>query len=141
MIVTSLIGINMNIKDIFIKKRPKDDNYYSELQSRTLKRLGELSGKIWTDFNAHDPGITISDYLNYALYDLHYRLQFPFEAYLFSAEDEKEYSEKGLLPRNELFTEYSREHDKEIPRKSIVTEEDYEHFILNTHKELIENVW
>ncbi|MEI3154042.1 MAG: hypothetical protein V8S95_02245 [Odoribacter sp.] len=40
---------------------------YVALQKDTIDRLQRLSGKVWTDFNAHDPGITILDVLNYAL--------------------------------------------------------------------------
>ena len=121
------------MKEQFLKKRKKEDNYYSLLQEKTLERLGELSGKVWTDFNVHDPGITISDYLNYALYDLNYRLQFPLENYLFQSEHERNYTEKGLFPRNTFFTEL--QHDKEIIRKSIVTEEDLEDLIFKRYAE------
>lgn len=119
------------MKEVFLKKRKKDDNYYSELQEITRKRLEELSGKVWTDFNIHDPGVTISDYLNYALYDLHYRFRFPLENYLFESAHEKNYAEKGLFPRIDLFTE--TENGKERFRKSIVTEEDYEELLLKKH--------
>lgn len=125
------------MKNLILKKRKKEDNYYSELQEKTLKRLGELSGKVWTDFNAHDPGITISDYLNYALYDLHYRLQFPFENYLFDSAHERNYSEKGLFPRHELFTEVDNG-GREVIRKSIVTEDDYEQLLFKRHVHQLE---
>lgn len=125
------------MKNLTLKKRKKEDNYYSELQEKTLKRLGELSGKVWTDFNVHDPGITISDYLNYALYDLYYRLQLPFENYLFDSVHERNYSGKGLFPRNELFTEMD-DTGKEAIRKSIVTEDDYEELLLKKHGDQLE---
>lgn len=121
------------MREVFLKKRKKDDNYYSELQDTTRKRLEELSGKVWTDFNIHDPGITISDYLNYALYDLHYRFRFPLENYLFDSTHENNYAEKGLFPRTDLFT--TTENSKEHARKSIVTEEDYEELLLKKHSD------
>ena len=43
------------------------------LRSEGLKHIGELSGKIWTDHNAHDPGVTILEVLCFALLDLGYR--------------------------------------------------------------------
>lgn len=121
------------MKEVFLKKRKKEDNYYSELQVATRKRLEELSGKVWTDFNIHDPGITISDYLNYALYDLHYRFRFPLENYLFDTAHEHNHAEKGLFPRTDLFT--ALENGKERVRKSIVTEEDYEELLLKKHSD------
>ncbi len=100
---------------MFLERREKDDNYYKELQETTLERLEQLCGKRWTDYNVHDPGITIADYFNYALFELRYRLDFPFESYLAEpGRKEVPFALKGLLPKEELFTE------------SIVTEQDYE---------------
>ncbi|MEL6852240.1 MAG: hypothetical protein AAFP92_27275, partial [Bacteroidota bacterium] len=49
------------------------------LRSEGLNHIGKLSGKIWTDFNVHDPGVTILEVLCYALMDLGYRTTLPFE--------------------------------------------------------------
>lgn len=48
----------------------------SYLKEVGLKRIGELSGNIWTDYNATDPGITILEVLCYAILDLGYRMTF-----------------------------------------------------------------
>ena len=120
-----------------LKKRKKDENYYSELQERTRLRLAELSGKVWTDFNVHDPGVTISDYLNYALYDLDYRLQFPFESYLFSSDQDKDFAQKGLFAREDIYVNISPETGREKVRKSIVTTEDYEELFLKEHADIL----
>ena len=47
------------------------------LRREGLKHIGNFSGKLWTDHNAHDPGITILEALCYALVDLGYRTQLP----------------------------------------------------------------
>ena len=52
----------------------KDFNY---LREEGLKYIQQLSGKLWTDHNLHDPGITILEVLCYALMDLGYRTGFP----------------------------------------------------------------
>lgn len=39
--------------------------------------LARLAASQWTDYNAHDPGITILEQLDYALSDLAYRASFP----------------------------------------------------------------
>lgn len=43
------------------------------LRTAGIAHLQRLSGKIWTDYNVHDPGITILDVLCFALTDLSYR--------------------------------------------------------------------
>ena len=52
---------------------------YDFLRRSGLDHIGQLSGKLWTDHNSHDPGITIMEVLCYALTDLGYRNQFPNE--------------------------------------------------------------
>jgi hypothetical protein len=42
-----------------------------------LELLGRLCGDQWSDFNSHDPGITILEQLCYAITDLAYRSNFP----------------------------------------------------------------
>jgi len=49
------------------------------LRAEGIRHLEELATHIWTDFNAHDPGITILEVLCYALTDLGYRVSFPLE--------------------------------------------------------------
>lgn len=102
---------------MFIKKRERTANFYQELQERTLDRLQELSGDVWTDFNIHDPGVTISDNMNYALFELQYKLELPFQAFI--GPDTADYVNKGILPGDFIFSQ------------SIVTPEDYEQLFLN----------
>ncbi|MDQ3112427.1 MAG: hypothetical protein M3R17_21300, partial [Bacteroidota bacterium] len=49
---------------------------YALLREEGLKHIQELAGKIWTDDNAHDPGITILEMLAYAITDLGYRTNY-----------------------------------------------------------------
>ena len=60
----------------------KNTGFPEYLDFDTLRRegigyLGKLSGKLWTDHNVHDPGITILEMLCYALLDLGYRTNLP----------------------------------------------------------------
>src|ERR1700687_3550597 len=50
---------------------------FDTLRADAIDYLGNLTGKIWTDYNLHDPGITIIEMLCYALLDLGYRSNFP----------------------------------------------------------------
>lgn len=60
---------------------PKDPNLppaedYRALRAEGLKAIEELGSRHWTDYNAHDPGITILEALTYALTELGYRIGF-----------------------------------------------------------------
>lgn len=54
---------------------PEED--YEALRAAGMARIRTLSGAIWTDHNASDPGITLLEALAYAVTDLGYRLGFP----------------------------------------------------------------
>jgi len=101
---------------------------YSYFQERTLKRIIELSGNVWTDYNAHDPGITIADVYNYALFDLYYRLDFPIENYL-SQNPQVDYAKLGFISKEQL------------KEQSIVTEVDYANLFSSHCEELVEECY
>ena len=50
---------------------------YDFLREEGIKLIQDLSGDVWTDYNVHDPGITILEALCYAITDLGYRLSYP----------------------------------------------------------------
>lgn len=104
---------------MFLERRDKDANYYALLQKRTLDMLQQLSGKVWTDFNTHDPGVTIADVFNYALYELNYIFQFPFESFLNIKQNgsRPDYLKKDLFGVKDIFGD------------SIITVSDYEKLI------------
>lgn len=61
---------------------------YDLLFSEGINFVQKYSGKIWTDYNYHDPGVTFLEYLTYALTDLGYRTNFPIEdLFLFGSDD------------------------------------------------------
>lgn len=49
---------------------------YALLREVGLSYVSKLSNSYWTDFNAHDPGVTILELLAYAITDLGYRTSF-----------------------------------------------------------------
>jgi hypothetical protein len=49
---------------------------YARLRDEGLSLLGRLAGTQWTDYNTHDPGITILEQLCYAITDLGYRIAY-----------------------------------------------------------------
>lgn len=46
------------------------------LRSIAIERISQLSGSIWNDYNATDPGITIIEALCFSILDLGYRMTF-----------------------------------------------------------------
>lgn len=48
---------------------------YKALRRQGLKHIEALASDLWTDYNVHDPGITIFELLCYAITDLGYRSQ------------------------------------------------------------------
>jgi|GEM_PF-1544170 len=54
----------------------KNSQDYNFLRSEGLAYIEKLGSKLWTDYNIHDPGITILELLCYAITDLGYRTDF-----------------------------------------------------------------
>jgi len=59
-------------------------NFY-EYRKTALRWIQLLSGKEWTDYNTHDPGITILEALCYTLTEIDYKLDFSIEEILVSS--------------------------------------------------------
>jgi hypothetical protein len=57
---------------------------FAALREAGIKYFEKMGTKLWTDFNLHDPGITILEVLCYAITDLGYRTNFPIEDILAS---------------------------------------------------------
>lgn len=80
---------------ITIKRQTDGQDLYSQLRDKALKDVQRMAGEVWTDYNAHDPGVTLLDIVNYALLEADYRLQFDWRDYLTSPTD-------GFLPEHHL---------------------------------------
>jgi hypothetical protein len=61
---------------------------YAFLRQAGIRHLERMAGQLWTDFNAHDPGITILEQLCYALTDLGYRIDYDLKDLLATGEAE-----------------------------------------------------
>lgn len=71
---------------------------YGALRAEGLRLLGRLGGQQWTDYNTHDPGITILEQLCYAITELAYRTNFPVPDLLAASQ------ELGLPGPSEILT-------------------------------------
>lgn len=49
---------------------------YELLRQEAISYIQTVAGKVWTDFNAHDPGVTILEVLCFAITDLGYRTSY-----------------------------------------------------------------
>ncbi|MFK7908689.1 MAG: hypothetical protein AB8B69_26410 [Chitinophagales bacterium] len=94
---------------------------YDSLRLEAIKRVQELSGKVWTDYNLHDPGITILEQLCYTLTDLGFRTEFKIEDILHTQishddDDHTFYTASEILPCHPLtINDYRRLIIDQIP--------------------------
>ena len=64
---------------------------YASLRAEGIRHLERMAGPSWTDFNTHDPGITILEQLCYALTDLGYRTGYDIKELLASDDGQDPY--------------------------------------------------
>lgn len=101
---------------------------YELLRTRGIELIQQFAGSNWSDFNLHDPGVTILEYLCYALTDIAYRTTFPITDILADR--------KGLIDRekNFFFTK------QDVLSSNPVTANDYRKLLIDSIPELC-NVW
>jgi hypothetical protein len=90
---------------ISIKRRKSTDSdtSFEALKSEAIKLVEQISGQVWTDYNLHDPGITILEQLNFAITDLIYRTEFPIEDYLTNEDGIIDFDHQALHTPIEVF--------------------------------------
>jgi hypothetical protein len=111
------------------------DNYSSKSQrfddlfQEGISFIQNLSGEKWTDYNYHDPGITILEQLCFAITDLGYKSNFSIEDLLMLGVDDFDFESKNLfIPPNKIFS------------SNPCTFNDYRRLIIDSIDE-INNVW
>jgi len=78
---------------------------YTLLRQLGMKYIEDLGSKFWTDYNVHDPGITLLELLCYAITDLGYRTSFDMKDLLAPAPGQKAEPEKqGFFTAREILT-------------------------------------
>lgn len=116
-------------KSITIKKdvATKDDLDFNFLKKEGIKHIEKLGSALWTDYNVHDPGITMLEMLCYAITDLSQRIEIPIESLLASQEDNFKKMHEQFLSAVEI-----------LPIRP-VSELDYRN--LFTHIKGVKNAW
>lgn len=101
---------------------------FAFLRQQGIDLMQQLTGETYTDYNLHDPGVTMLEALCYAITDLSYRTGFPI-ADLLADKD-------GNIPlqKNALFVR------EDILSSNPVTVNDFRKFILDSIDSL-HNVW
>ncbi|MCW3104345.1 MAG: hypothetical protein JWO09_2785 [Bacteroidetes bacterium] len=91
---------------ITISRTPPDfkSMRYDFLREEGLKHIQNLAGKVWTDYNLSDPGISILEVLSYVITDLGYRTSYPVKDIIAQDPDEPQvdirnfYTARQILP-------------------------------------------
>ncbi|MGV3604186.1 MAG: hypothetical protein ACO1N1_23390 [Dyadobacter fermentans] len=80
---------------------PSEDYFF--LRRKGMEYIEALGSKLWTDYNIHDPGITILELMCYAITDLGYRTGFDIKDFVAGALANGGH-EQGFFPANEILT-------------------------------------
>jgi len=104
-----------------------DDLSFDFLRKKGIEYIESLGSKFWTDYNTHDPGITILEVLCYAITDLGMRISLPISDLL---------SNKVADQFEDQFFKAS-----EILPNKTVTALDYRKIILDIDHLHIKNCW
>ncbi|NOQ72216.1 MAG: DUF1508 domain-containing protein [Crocinitomix sp.] len=73
---------------ISAKPSEKESKNFDLLREEGINYLQKVAGKIWTDYNLHDPGVTILEQLCYAINDIGYRANLDIKDLLAINEDD-----------------------------------------------------
>ncbi len=91
-------------KFIDYKKTDNKGLDFDFLREEGIHIIQKLTGAFWTDYNEHDPGVTILEQLCYALTEISYRTQFDIKDILYSEDksDQSFFKPDQVLPCNAL---------------------------------------
>ncbi|MCL1123739.1 hypothetical protein [Shewanella surugensis] len=101
---------------------------FDSLRQAGIAYAQSFSGEVWTDFNTHDPGVTILEQTCFALTELMYQTQFNVENYLVDHLDQLDLDRLALHSPQDIF-----------PARPC-TPTDYEAVILDAVEE-VDKVW
>ncbi len=111
------------------QKKPEwADLDFQRMRQEAIGYIEALAGETWTDYNTHDPGITLLEVLIYGLTDLGYRMELPIEDILtLKTEEETTKNQQFLTPAQALACEP-------------ISETDYRKLIIDCHEDIL-NAW
>lgn len=101
---------------------------FKTLQNEAIEGIQHLAGDLWTDYNTHDPGVTILENLIFAITDICYKLGFDVQDYLVDESGKLDHEHLGLYAPEKILT------------TNPVTIQDFRKVLFDQVDE-IENVW
>jgi hypothetical protein len=104
---------------------------FNFLRKQGISIIQELTGSFWTDFNLHDPGVTILEQLCYALTELSFRTDYDIEQLLFKdgKSDLPFYKPEDILTNNPLtVSDLRKKFLDEIPELKNIWFEPVQHY-------------
>lgn len=108
---------------------PSNSLDFDSLRKEAIKTTQDASGKKWTDYNIHDPGVTIIEQFSFVLTDIAYRTNIDIEQLLFHSGKETTSKQNALFPAADVFT------------PGALTEVDYRILFLDRFVDTITNCW
>lgn len=100
----------MAVAPIFIKRKEEGVSNtsisFDSLLQEGIELSQTLSGHDWTDYNIHDPGVTILEQLCYVLSDIAYRCDYPVIDYLAGGDDKVSFDALSLHLPKDIFTRH-----------------------------------
>jgi len=102
---------------------------FDGLRKEAIDATQHASGKRWTDYNIHDPGVTILEQFSFVLTDIAYRTNIGIEDLLFHDNNVNVEERNALFPAGEAFT------------PGALTIEDYRILFLDRFVDSISNCW
>ena len=111
------------------KKLPSSMDY-DFLRRKAISLTQQISGNKWTDYNVHDPGITILEQFCFALTDIAYRTNLDIETILFHEGD-----------REKIKTSHALFAPEQIFPTGPITLDDYRILFLDKFPNRISNCW
>jgi len=101
---------------------------FDALRKHGIELIQRMCGDVWTDFNLHDPGVTILEQLCYAITDLAYQTDFNITDLLAEKDGSINYEANSFFKKQHILT------------SNPVTINDYRKAIIDEVKET-DNVW
>ncbi len=102
---------------------------YDSLRREAIAITQNISGKKWTDYNIHDPGVTILEQFVFVLTDIAYRTNIDIEELLFHRKNLLSYEKSGLFPADQIFP------------SSPITLSDFRILFLDQFVDILSNCW
>lgn len=100
--MSELLNNDYSVSDE-LKEHPSAD--FGFLRNKAIEYAQEASGKLWTDYNIHDPGVTLLEAFCYAMTEVAFRMSLDLEELLLhSSPGSSVYPNQLLLQANEVFS-------------------------------------